>query len=97
MKADLWRIQLQCAFNTSSHARQNDPGVSFEALSPPINQGDDGAGIHNFIFIIQEGYLKITTSVTANCRSNARIGARSRHEKCSCGLSPTSHSSSVWQ
>lgn len=65
MKADLWRIQLQCAFNTSSHAGQNDPGISFEAFSPSINKRDDGAGIHNFIFIIQQGYLKITIGITA--------------------------------
>lgn len=79
MKADLWRIQLQCAFNTSSHARQNHPGISFEAFSPSVNQGDDGAGIHNFIFIIQQGYLKRTTVVTANSRLHAYIGSRSRH------------------
>lgn len=73
VKADLWRIQLQCAFNTSSHSGQNDPGISFEAFSPSINEGDDGAGIHNFIFIIQQGYLKTTTVVTDNYRLHAHI------------------------
>lgn len=61
MRADLWRIQLQCAFDTSRHARQDDPGVSFKAFSPSINEGDDGGGVHNFIFIIQQGYLKMTS------------------------------------
>lgn len=97
MKADLRRIELQCAFDTSSHARQNDPGISFEAFSPSIYEGDDGAGIHNLIFIIQQGYLRIecsllslyrcttrldtTTLVRAHCSLRAYVGSRSRHEK----------------
>lgn len=65
MKADLWRIQLQYAFNTSSHAGQNDPGISLEAFSPSVNKWDDGAGIYNFIFITQQGNLKMTVGITA--------------------------------
>lgn len=97
MEADLWRIELQCAFDTCSHARQDDPGISFEAFSPSINEGDDGAGIHNLIFIIQQGYLHMTILVRAHCRLHAHIGSRSKQEKQFCGVSPASHSSSVWQ
>lgn len=79
-EADLRRIQLQCAFDTSSHARQDDSGISFEAFSPSINEGDDGAGVHHFIFIIEQGYLKIT-AVTDNYRLHAYIGSRSGSHK----------------
>lgn len=58
LKTDLWRIQLQCAVDACSHARQNDTSISFEALRSPIDEGDDGAGIQNSIFIAQEGYLE---------------------------------------
>lgn len=54
----LWRIQLQGAVDTRSHAWQNDTGISFKALCPAINEWDDRAGIQDSIFIAQEGDLE---------------------------------------
>lgn len=69
LKTDLWRIQLQCAVDACSHARQNDTSISFEALRSSIDEGDDGAGIQNSIFIAQEGYLeKATEDTLVKCK-----------------------------
>lgn len=57
VSTDLWGIQLQRAVNARSHAGQNDTSISFEALRSSIDEGDDGAGIQNSVFIAQEGYL----------------------------------------
>lgn len=54
----LWWVQLQRAVNTSSHAWQNDTSISFEALCPTIDEGNDRTGIQNSVFIAQEGYLE---------------------------------------
>lgn len=55
--ADLWWIELQCAVNASGHARQDDPRIALEALCPPVNQRDDGAGVQNPIIIDQKREL----------------------------------------
>lgn len=55
----LWWVKLQSAINTGRHARQDDAGISFKALCPPINKGDDGAGIQDSFIIAQERYLEI--------------------------------------
>lgn len=49
----LWGIEFQGTVDTGSHARKDDPGISFKPFSPPINEGNDGAWVQNAIFINQ--------------------------------------------
>lgn len=67
VKTNLWGIQLQRAVNACRHAGQNDASISFEALCSSVDEGDDGAGIQNSVFVAQEGYLtKSNTEHTAD-------------------------------
>lgn len=63
LKSDLRWVQLQCAVDACSHAGQNDTSVSFKALRSSVDEGDDGAGIQDSVFIDQEGYLEKATSI----------------------------------
>lgn len=91
VKTDLWGIQLQRAVNARSHAGQNDTSISFEALCSSINEGDDGAGIQNSVFVAQEGYLTESNKQhTVKALKHATVNKMHL-------FSPAFHSSSAWQ
>lgn len=61
MQPHLRRIKLKCTVDAGGHTRENDSGVAFKALSPTINQRNDGTWVQYTIVVHQQRQLHRNT------------------------------------